>query len=66
MPVPCAPSAPREKARVRIIVDPTWSEDELLSNYGYDSDALLREVYGSILENSPELDRGSSTPRRVG
>lgn len=47
-------------------MDPTWSEDELLSNYGYDSDALLREVYGSILENSPELDRGSSTPRSVG
>lgn len=27
-----------------------WTEDELLTNYGYDPDELLREVYGPILE----------------
>lgn len=63
---PSAACAPKEKERERITVDSTWSEDELLSNYGYDSDALLREVYGPILENSPERDRGTGTPRRVG
>lgn len=66
MPAPCAPCAPREKESERITVDSTWSEDELLSNYGYDSDSLLREVYGSLLENSQDLGHGPDAPRRVG
>ena len=47
-------------------MDSTWSEDKILANYGYDSDALLREVYGSILENSRELGHEPGTPRRIG
>lgn len=62
---PSAPRTPREKERERITVDSTWSEDELLANYGYDSDALLREVYGPILEGSRDPGSESGTPRRV-
>lgn len=47
-------------------MESTWSEDVMLSNYGYDSDALLREVYGSILENYPDPGQGPATPRRGG
>ena len=29
-----------------------WTDEELLSNYGYDPEALMREVYGSVLDAS--------------
>lgn len=65
MPRPVLHPAPEEKERDRITVDPTWSEEKLLANYGYDSDALLREVYGPILENARELGHEPGTPRRL-
>lgn len=65
---PCPPGlrpAPEEKGRERVIVDSTWSEDKILANYGYDSDALLREVYGPILDSSQETGHEPGTPRRL-
>lgn len=47
-------------------MDSTWSEATILANYGYDSDALLREVYGPILENSPEPGHEPGPPPRRG
>lgn len=32
-------------------MDSRWNDEELLSNYGYDPDALLREVYGPVLDS---------------
>lgn len=29
-------------------MEPHWTDEELLTTYGYDTDALMREVYGSI------------------
>lgn len=46
-------------------MDSTWSEAEILANYGYDTDSLLREVYGQILD-SQELGHEPGTPRRGG
>lgn len=46
-------------------MDSTWSEDKILANYGYDSDALLREVYGPILDSSQETGHEPGTPRRL-
>lgn len=64
MPTRARPAPPREKVRERITVDSTWSEDELLSNYGYDSDSLLREVYGPLVETSQEPSDGPRTTQR--
>lgn len=47
-------------------MDSTWSEEEILANYGYDSDALLREVYGQILDSSQDRDHEPRAPRRLG
>ena len=47
-------------------MDSTWSEDEILANYGYDSDSLLREVYGQILDSSQEFGHEPGTPRSLG
>ena len=36
--------------RSNLTVESRWTEEDVLSNYGYDPDALLREVYGPILD----------------
>jgi len=33
-------------------VESRLTEDQLLANYGYDPEELLREVYGPILDSS--------------
>lgn len=65
-PRPVLHPAPEEEERDRITVDPTWSEEKLLANYGYDSDGLLSEVYGQILDSNQELGYEPGTPHRLG